>query len=434
MTTCLKRKIYIIFFIFFVSGSNLMCSYAPVNFNKPYDVNYWMNDWYNGKKRELLKIGCSAEYGTTKKSRNYSGDSVDLLSLYQNTQSSLAMLLGADSGSDIDNFGKDLLDDINYPEVDDSYRGNFKVYARYHELDCNLFTQLNFHFESIPGKFDITAYAPIRYMAIKNVNWVDQTRGVSSADDMVQADLTDNLATNVMTLGDLNIGDWSKTGLGDLAFILRWYHDFIQYKRNIDKVRLTGRLGITVPTGAKKNEDITFSQPLGYDGSVSVPITFGLDIYFKCKLRFGLELELTSIFDDTRVRRLKTNANQTDYLLLQKGEARKSYGTTWKFNLCLVYEHFLGGLSGRFAYQYFRHNDDDLHVKSQGFSDDIVNTAQSLKDRTFHNFIFQLNYDFFKEAKRSVIKPQLCVFYKLPVAGRRSFMSHTIGGEIAFNF
>jgi len=138
--------------------------------------------------------------------------------------------------------------------------------------------------------------------------------------------------------------------------------------------------------------------------------------------------------DETRVRRLKTDVNQTDFLILNKGSATKSVGTAYKFNLFLQFERFFKGLSAKVAYQFFKHDDDKLTADSNDFSYNIINSAQSLKEWNFQNFVFQLNYDFFLECKDSWFKPQLSFFYKLPVTGKRVINPHTFGGQIALNF
>ncbi len=415
---------------------SVIFAYAPVNFNKPFDVNYRTNLWFvRGEKDNFkkFKVGDIVEYGSTKRSYNSAGDKVDLLSFYHDTQSSLAMARGARAGSDIDLLAQDLVDPIIHAS-DSRVLGRFKIDGEYEELAYTFLTQYNFAFETVPGKFDFSIYLPIRDMKIKDVRWTDQTAD-DAAGRLVKDLLTNDIHNNVAILGGLDLGGWSKIGLGDVALMLRWYHDFEQYKRNLKNVRVTGRVGLTLPTGRKKNEDKALSLPFGNDGAVSIPFTVGLDLFFKWKLKGGLELEIIKFLDETKVRRLKTDANQTDFLLLHKGDARKSFGNSWKFNLYAEAEHFFRGLSARIAYQYGKHDDDHLHVQDHNFNNETVNTAQTLQEWNYHNFIFQLSYDFFKETGEScLLKPQLSLFYKLPVMGRRCITAHTIGGQLTFNF
>ena len=86
------------------------------------------------------------------------------------------------------------------------------------------------------------------------------------------------------------------------------------------------------------------------------------------------------------------------------------------------------------AYQFLKHDDDKLTSQSNDFSYHVINSAQSLKEWGTQNFVFQFNYDFFNECKDFLLKPQLSVFYKLPVAGKRVLNSYTFGGQVAFNF
>jgi hypothetical protein len=150
--------------------------------------------------------------------------------------------------------------------------------------------------------------------------------------------------------------------------------------------------------------------------------------------RCGGEFEMLAFFDQKRERRLKTDENQTDFLLLHKGIATKSFGFSYKFNLFVQAQRFLGGLSAMVAYQFFRHDDDKLTAESNDFSYHIINSAHSLHEWGMQNFVFQLNYDFFKECKNSWFKPQISLFYKLPITGKRVINPETFGGQIAVNF
>jgi len=431
-----KKNFRKIFYYGLILGQTALVGYAPINFNKPYDANFRFSSWPSEKSKnkiELLKVVNTLEIGSKSKSLNWNKDSVGLLSIYQDTQSSLAMLLQAPQGSDAYNLQKNLQDAYTAPNSDGS-RGAFRLSGKFEGIDYSLYSQFNFKFESIPGRFDFTAYLPVRSLKIKNVVWTDLTKSNNAADLEVKANLTDNIASVVQDLGGLDIGNWSKTGIGDLALILRWSNTFYQYKRALENVKLAFRAGLVCPTGVKKNEDKTFSMPLGNDGAWAIPLGVSLDLAFKYKLRFGLDLETLNFLDETKVRRLKTDANQTDFLFLNKGLARKTFGNLWTFNMYGAAEHFLGGLSAKLNYQYSIREDDSLHVRDLNFNQQIANTAQSLQESNFHNFIFELNYDFYKDFPRSKIKPQLNIFYKLPFTGRRVINCDTFGGALAFNF
>ncbi|HBS48267.1 TPA: hypothetical protein DEO28_04245 [Candidatus Dependentiae bacterium] len=431
------HKVYIlkIFGIFFLFGNLNPFAYAPINFTKPHDPNFRMTSWpIKGKnKREIVKIGNTLEFGSTKKSRNYNRDSVNLLSLYQDKQSSLAMLLQAQPGSAIYNLKNSIEDAYTTPNTDNN-RGSFKVNGKFEGIDYSLYSQFNFDFESIPGKFDFTAYLPVRSLKIKDVQWIDQTKSYNAADLEVKRVLTNDIATVVKNLGDLDIGSWSKTGFGDLELILRWYNDFPKYKSTLKNVRLGFRTGLILPTSPEIDVNKSFSMPLGNDGAFAFPIAASLDLSFKYKFRFGVDLEMIKVFDITKVYRLKSDSNQTDFLLLNKGMVRRSFGNQWTFNMYAGAEHFFHGLSAKLNYQYGTNGEDTLQVHDLNFNQDIANTAQSFMEWNYHNLIFNLSYDFYKDFPNAKIKPQLSLFYKYPLIGRRTIMASTFGGVLAFNF
>ncbi len=421
-----KKVLYILILL----QSAFVYGYAPMNLYRPYDINWRMEDRYLGKKFKY-KMGTNIEYGSTDDSRNWDSEKVNLLDMYQDSQSSIAMLLNPVIGSDIEKLAQDIS-----PATDDGIRGHFKLEgARYKEFSATVYLQRLYEFESITGKFYLTGYLPLRDMRISNVCWVDQTKNVTNADLSVKDKLTDDIFGIASRLGNLDLGNWSEAGVSDLVFTVAWANDFPQEaKRNLDNVRLTGKVGITLPTGSKKNEDKVFSLPLGNDGAFGIPCSGAMDLYFKKGIKFGIELEFLTLLDNTKVRRVKTDNNQTDFLLLNKANVRKSFSPTWKFNLYLQARHFYKGFSIMSVFQNAKHGNDKLFSKNNAFDTQIINSMQSLKDWSYHNLILQLNYDFLKDSKDSVIKPQLSLFYKLAFAGRRTIQVDTFGGQLAFNF
>jgi hypothetical protein len=388
-----------------------------------------MAEW----KGTRFRFGTNVEYGTTTKCRDWDENRVGVLRLYNASESSIAMLMGAKRGSSIYERANLLIPALA-GVTDDGKRGRFLLDGRFEGLDFSFWGKYNIPVGKIPGNFDIYCYVPFRYMDISNVGWNDQTENVLNADLMVKQYVTDDIYNVVKELGDLDLGGWNKLGIGDITFLLRWYTDFRQMKEHLKNVRITTRFGLSIPSASEKDEDKVLSMPLGNDGAWGFPLAAGIDLDFVKKVKAGLELEALVLLDETRMRRLKTDVNQTDYLLLQKGKATKSFGITWKFNLFVQAKHFFRGLSGMIAYQFIKHDGDSLTAQENDFSYSIINSAQTLEEWGAQNFVFQLNYDFFRECKNSWFKPQLSFFYKLPVTGKRVINPHTFGGQIALNF
>ena len=423
-----KIKNAILVASFLANGVNLFAM-APTNFYRPYDVNLKTTDI----KNKSWKFGADIEYGSTSKGKNNEEYKANILNLVNPTQSSIAMLVGFEKDSEpwkiINNLGY-----VFSAPTDDGVRGHFNFNGKFTETNLNLWGQYKLPIESIGGRFDFCVYLPIKNIKIHNISRQDLTQDVLAADLYVKEFITNQLDYLVKTYGGLDLSDWSQTGIGDLTFLINWYEDFKQDKEYLKNVRLSIHVGLSAPTAKTKDEDKIFSLPLGNDGAWGIPVGIGLDLFFVSHLRAGLELELLPLLDETRERRLKTDEAQTDYLVLQKGVATKDFGLTWKFNLYLQSFHFYKGLSARASYQFIKHEDDRLTAKSDDFVFSIINSAQGLKEWTSHNFIFQLNYDFFDAFKNSWIKPQASLFAKLPITGRQVICPYTFGGQISFIF
>jgi len=278
---------FIIFFaiLFFV---NTAFSYVSTNFFRPYDINFRMSEWENKK----IRLGVNVEYGQTNDGRDWDEHKVNALQLYNPSESSLGMLMGAPKGSAAYDLANYFLAAYG-PATDDGVRGHFKLDGDYQELDLTFYGKYSIPLKKVPGNFEIFLYIPVRSMELKNVNWVDQTKNILNSDLDVKNLLTSDIKDVAQRLGDLNLGSWSKTGLSDIVFMLGWYNDFRQMKEYLKNVRITSRVGLSIPSGSKKDEDRAFSLPLWNDGAWSMPFSIGIDLDFVNRIKTGLEFEIT---------------------------------------------------------------------------------------------------------------------------------------------
>lgn len=431
------RKITLISLILTITNSDLLSfiTFGEITtFYRPYDINY-RTDLYKISDSKIghLKIGTTFEIGGATKSLDESGSSVSLLSIYHNSESSLAMLQGAPEDSKTAQLANEL-NTMLAGATDDGKRGRIKFHAKFKEMDYNIYTSYWFQFYKIPGYFHFATYLPIRSKLVKNLSIEDLTADKLTADLVVKELVTDNLKSLVKELGGLELEGWNKTGIGDLTFMVGWQHNFRQHRRVLKNVRLTARAGMSVPTSTQNNENNPFSMPLGYNGAFTFPILFGIDLYLKHNIKTGVELEILQFTDVTRKRRLKTAKKQTEFLLLNKGLCRLKQGDLWKFNVYLQAEHFYRGLSAMVAYQFSRNFDNKIILKTSLFNNEIVNSAENLQDWTYQLVAFQLNYDFEREISKFFIRPQISLYYKIPVAGHRILTMQSFGGQLVLNF
>lgn len=414
-----------------ITSTSLLTAYPPTTFYRPHDIDFRMFEWTHNN----LRTGVSSEFGRTDECRDFDENKRNVLQLYNEKEASLAMLLGAPVGSNIDLLAKSL-GVSSAIASSDSNRGKFILTGRFKGYDVTAFAKYKLPIKLI-GTFELGLFVPIKNMDLYDISWKDQTLDVLVADKEFKDAVSSQLAAKATELGnlDINTGGWNKTGLGDAALILGWQKDFQQHKDYLKNVRINAKVGVSIPTGIKQEIDQSFSFPLGNDGAWGMPLGIGLDLDFVHNVRAGIEFDLLYLFDNTQTYRMKTSIYQSDFLLLHKSEATKSFGTTWHFNLFIQLKKLAKYFSGSINYQFLKKDEDTLSPKSYDFNRSIVNTAESLKEWSTQQFVFRANYDIFGvDAANKSVKPQLSFFYKLPIEGKRAIIAHTFGGMLSVNF
>ncbi|MDR3549916.1 MAG: hypothetical protein P4L31_00750 [Candidatus Babeliales bacterium] len=367
------------------------------------------------------------EHGFNAKGFNECNNRVNVLQIWNRDQDALKMLQGFPSTSQIGQLAIDLRAD---GADDDGVRGHYNV--------CG---DLSFNAVSFDGRYHflhnwwITGYLPVYNMSLKDVSWQNQTLDVSSGDQSVREKLTDDFFCNVKRLGSgLELGDWNRTGLGDITVMIEWMEDFWQAKPLLKKVRTNWRLGFNLPTGLKIDEDKIFTIPFGYDGAFGVIFGFGLDLDWGQYVKVGGDVQLHHRFGNTRCRRIKTDFAQTELLLLQKTDAYIDFGMIQRFNL-YAQAYNWHGLALKFGYQFYKRGDNIISLSSECFSTNIANSAESLQEFTLHQAILTGVYDFSPQLSAdSRVKPSLELYARLPFNGQRVALSNTFGAVLAFDF
>jgi len=408
-------------------------AYAPTNFFNAYEFDYRPVVGFNskhdriksdyGRKNKNFRVGLATEYGKTRKSRDWDENKNNALQLYNERESSVAMLLGAPEGSKIDKLAKEL--GVSAATITaDGCRGSFELTGEYEQLTAMLFGKYKLPI-NLEGLFELAVYIPFKSMQFNDVRWIDHTKNALSADREFREKFSSQLAQKAQELGclDINQNGWKQEGLGDITVMLAWQKDFKQDKDYLKTVRINTQIGLTIPTGEKKDIDQALSLPLGNDGGWGIPASLGLDLNFINNIRAGVELSVLGVFDSTRTYRMRTSRHQTDFLLLNKGQATRSYGTAWKFTLFSQAKQLYKDLSGMISYHFVKHDEDRLHPKSYNFNYSIVNSTESLQEWSSHSFVFQLSYGRY-----------LSLFYKLPLTGKRVILANTFGAQAGFTF
>lgn len=379
---------------------------------------------------DRFTISLFAEKGFTTRGYNSQGNRTNPLQIWDCDQNALKMLFGFPAACPASQLLARIQGQGGAP--DDGIRGRFDVCG---DLDYRFGGGISAYY-FMPHNISLSAHLPIYSMELKNVSWTDKTQDLTGADARVKENLTNDFFANVRELGCLELCNWQRTGLGDLSIMAEWLDNFPQRdKEMLHNVMLNGRAALSFPTGKKRDEDKVLALPFGNDGAFSLMFGGGMELDIGDYVKTGLDVELTQVFGNTKVRRIKTDPGQTELLLLAKTCAYMDHGLQQQFTLFGQLYNVCGGVSLRAMYQYTKRGKNELSLLTNNFSTRIANTAQSLRDFTLHNFIVSLSYGFeshFDEDSRVI--PSLSLYGKIPFAGTRSAQSTIIGAQLSLDF
>ena len=392
-----------------------------VNSMWPYDTS--IRPTCNNERRWQLAFYGEGGYHNAHGFNN-DGESVNPLQIWNKQQNALAMLEGFPKESPISQLRAALLDS------DNGIRGRFNVCCTF-QMPYNLAFAARLFFAE---DWSLGLYLPAYKMRLKNVHFQDLTPNVDNLDKLVHRLLTDNLAANVQELGCLYLGDWTRSGVGDLVVLLDWFRDFYQNKPFLKCVRVNWRIGLGFPTGLRENENLLFAVPFGWDGAVSMPFGLGIDLTLGSHFKGGVDVQLTQIFGHTRQHRIKTDPQQTELLLLQKTCAFIDSGLVQRFNLYAELFNFCKGLSFSIYYQYLKRGEDEIALRTQEFSTNVANTSPRLDSYTMHHLIPRFTYDFQAHLPDARVRPELNIYLRIPFNGRNVALVPMAGAIFSVDF
>ena len=419
--TCKKKIILSITILSFVLTYIPSKAMNIVNSMWPYDT--LIRPTFNNQR--AWQLAFYSEFGFhNAKGFNDDGDFVNPLRIWNCQQNALAMLEGFPADSPITQLRSELLDS------DDGVRGRFNVCGDFQMNNGSAFAARYF----FAHDWSIGLYLPVYQMKLKNVHFQDLTPNVDNLDKLVHELLTDHLAENVLQLGHLNIGDWKRDGIGDLTFLVEWFRDFYQNKQFLKCVRVNWRVGLGFPTGLRENPNLIFAVPFGYDGAVSMPFGLGIDLTLGTNFKVGIDVQLTQIFGHTRCRRIKTDVEQTELLLLQTASAFRDYGLVQRFNLYFEFFQFIKGLSFKVGYQFLKQGESEISLKTELFSNNIANTSPRWEDFTMHHLITKFTYNFGVHNPEGRVRPELGLFTRQPFNGKNVALVPMVGFVMSLDF
>lgn len=288
----------------------------------------------------------------------------------------------------------------------------------------------------LPHSFNVGLYLPVRYFKVGGLNWTDLTQDVVVQDYAVKDLLTNNLALNVARLGGLDISTpYKEVGVGDLSAIVAWEHDFVQAKPILTDVLLSLYLGLSIPTGKCANEDHVFSVPFGYDGATGILFGGVLGLIWKNHFTGGVETHFVQLMGNTRNRRIKTDWDQSELLLLAKTRAHIDWGFLQRYRLYLGALDIIKGFSFELAYQFYKQGNSSFSLCSNDYIASIANSARNLKEWTLHQLQVNMSYDSgYNATNNERWQPRFGLFYQHDFRGRRALRADRVGASLTLSF
>lgn len=348
------------------------------------------------------------------------GDQRDVLQLYGCQQDAIAAFKG---------FAPDTLAG-QYAQIfntnDDNTTGGF--FTPWTKLSIPLNGMLGMQVK-LAHNIALHGYIPFIYAQLDDVNWTQ--------DGPCTEFENNNLPEILSVIGQLSgidlFNGWKRLGFGDLTIFAKWQSDFFQNKHVLRNVRLSLRGGLNFPTGKKEDICVLLGLPFGYDQGVGVYFAGYLALHFLYDIRFLLDLEFLQSFGNTQVRRIKTDPEQTDLLLIQKSRVWVDPGFTQQYTFMLEKRCLVQGLSAALCYQYYKHNDDTFYPTTNNGKFLIINDAQSVQEYTTHQFIFKVNYEF-NQYDINAQRPNIMLFGKYGFNGKRAIVTSSVGLQFTYAF
>jgi hypothetical protein len=345
----------------------------------------------------------------------------DVLQLYQDEQDLLAALKGSDFTTALAQLAQKFnIDDDNGLEGLFIPSGTFDV--NNFMLSARRF--LNYG-------FSVSAHLQILSMKLKEVSWRPSPQNSLTGFD---GNVTDDFVAAVEAAGDINLYNWERKGVGDIAALVWWEQDFPQARPLLKNVNLGLRTGLLFPTGKQLDEDVMLGVPFGGGAGVGILGAGTLEMSFCSWYLFGIDAELTYLFGKTRSRRIKTDPAQTDLTFLTKACVYTEPGVLQHFTLYGRFDHFVGGVSAQVAYQYTKQQDTDIFFGTSKYDVAIARRAESLESWTNHSVVFSFDFDFCNSRNEPGYNPYLSVFYKHGFNGSRAVLFDTMGCLLAVDF
>lgn len=398
---------------------------APLGFLEPYNFMIESEPLLQKQKWQWNFLAQSC-FDTT--SFNFDGDQVNALQIYEPQQD----MLGLFQGIGVDSKFNQLVNSIAGGAgggVNNSQNGLFTPTGDFSGYQVAFLSSYKFH-QNCYFKLSL----PVYNLKLANVQWDYTGNNSTFSGQQIEDELVSSFLQDAQNVFDLNLGGWTTSGLGDLALLLDYIGDYPQGRTVLRNVRVHARLGLTFPTGLLANENWLMSQPLGSDGSMTMPFGGGLDInlgrYFQC----GFRGQFSYIWGNEKLRRVPTFPGQTTLLFPTVMPTFKNHGITQLFDLYGQIYNAVGGLSLKLAYEYYFKSQDSISINQTGYNYNQFQTDLTLEEITRHSMIVLLSFDSAFLEKHDKIHPQIGLFFNVPFNGSLATLASTVGLQMSLDW
>lgn len=420
---CMK-KTKILLTAGFLVGSFLLPA-GPLGFLEPYNFMIESEPLLPKQKWQwnFLTQSC---FDTT--SFNFDGNQVNALQIYEPAQD----MLGLFQGIGLESQFNQLVNSIAAGSgggVNNSQNGLFTPTGDFSGYQVAFLSSYKFH-----NNCYFKVALPVYNLKLSHVAWDYTGNNETFSGQQIQDELVSSFLQDAQNIFGLNLSGWQTSGLGDLALLLDYIGDYPQGRTLLRNVRVHARLGLTFPTGLVANENLLMSQPLGNDGSMTMPFGGGLDInlgrYFQC----GFRGQFSYIWGNEKLRRVPTFAGQTTLLFPTVMSTFKNYGITQTFDLYAQMYNVYAGLSLKLAYEYYFKTQDNISINRPGYNYNLLQSDLTLEEMTRHNMIILLSFDSGFLEKHDKIHPQVGLFLNMPFNGSLATLASTVGVQLSLDW
>lgn len=408
----------------FLVGSFLLPA-GPLGFLEPYNFMIESEPLLPKQKWQwnFLTQSC---FDTT--SFNFDGNQVNALQIYEPAQD----MLGLFQGIGLESQFNQLVNSIAAGSgggVNNSQNGLFTPTGDFSGYQVAFLSSYKFH-----NNCYFKVALPVYNLKLSHVVWDYTGNNETFSGQQIQDELVSSFLQDAQNIFGLNLSGWQTSGLGDLALLLDYIGDYPQGRTVLRNVRVHARLGLTFPTGLVANENLLMSQPLGNDGSMTMPFGGGLDInlgrYFQC----GFRGQFSYIWGNEKLRRVPTFAGQTTLLFPTVMSTFKNYGITQTFDLYAQIYNAYAGLSLKLAYEYYFKTQDNISINRPGYNYNLLQSDLTLEEMTRHNMIVLLSFDSGFLEKHDKIHPQVGLFFNMPFNGSLATLASTVGVQLSLDW